>query len=439
MKRAPRHARPEHAGVVVTGSHRRDDRRRRHARRHRTSSASCRAPSTRTSGRAPTARSYWLWTEFGGKNAKAPEAARKDGAKPRVNIIGPIYGTFNMPSDLAEIRRLVEGIGAEVNMVFPLGSHLADVPRLADADVNVCLYREFGRLLCEALERPYLQAPIGLHSTTKFLRKLGEMLGLDPEPFIEREKHTTIKPIWDLWRSVTQDFFAHGQLRHRRERDLRARRPPFPRRGDGPALHLRGIAAMPGAKTDNAAVREVVQNKTPLVLFGSYNERMYLAEAGRARSEGGLHPGVLPRRHHPPPHRHAVHGLRRVLPTSSRKSATRCSTRSSTSCRSAPTSTASKRRRRASHAELPWDEAARAAARRAGGSRARPDPHLGRQAPARSGRTRRSSGRCFPRHRRPCRRQPIRSGLDPFPPRRQKREPRAVMAERPFTRRSVDD
>jgi chlorophyllide a reductase subunit Z len=54
---------------------------------------------------------------------------------------------------------------------------------------------------------------------------------------------------------------------------------------------------MPGQKPDNAAVREALKTKPPLVLYGSYNERMYAAELGaRCMYIPASFPGAIIRR-----------------------------------------------------------------------------------------------------------------------------------------------
>ncbi|MBC8043388.1 MAG: chlorophyllide reductase subunit Z, partial [Rhizobacter sp.] len=126
-----------------------------------------------------------------------------------VSIIGPTFGCFNSPSDLAEIKRLVKGAGGNVKHVFPMESKLSDISSLKHSDVIVVMYEEFGKSLAEKLGRPVLVAPFGLNDTVKFITELGRLLDTSTasEAFIAEEKRTTLAMIWDLWRGPQSEWF----------------------------------------------------------------------------------------------------------------------------------------------------------------------------------------------------------------------------------------
>ena len=80
-------------------------------------------------------------------------AWKTEGRRPRVNLMGPSLLGFRCRDDVLEVQKLLTMHGIDVSVVAPLGAGVADVLRLPNADLNVCLYPEVAESTCSWLER----------------------------------------------------------------------------------------------------------------------------------------------------------------------------------------------------------------------------------------------------------------------------------------------
>jgi len=107
-----------------------------------------------------------------------------EGRRPRANLLGATALGFRCRDDIAEVTRLLETAGVDVNLTAPAGASPADLRRIPDADFNVCLYPEIAHSTCVWLERMFKQpwvktVPIGVGATRDFLLEVGEVAGID--------------------------------------------------------------------------------------------------------------------------------------------------------------------------------------------------------------------------------------------------------------------
>ena len=116
----------------------------------------------------------------------SPAAWKSQGRRPRVNLLGPTLLGFRCRDDILELEKLLNQHVIDVHVVAPLEARPADLMRLPNADLNVCLYPEIAEATCLWLERNYgmpfsKTVPIGVGATKDFLEELHQLLEM-PAP-----------------------------------------------------------------------------------------------------------------------------------------------------------------------------------------------------------------------------------------------------------------
>ncbi len=115
---------------------------------------------------------------------------KKEGRRPRVNLLGPSLLGFRCRDDVLEIQKILAAHGIDINVIAPLGASPADIIRIEKADANICLYPEVAESTCLWLERklgiPFSKTvPIGITATQEFLKEVHEILEIDSGNYSE--------------------------------------------------------------------------------------------------------------------------------------------------------------------------------------------------------------------------------------------------------------
>jgi light-independent protochlorophyllide reductase subunit B len=111
----------------------------------------------------------------------------REGRKARANILGPTALGFRHRDDLVEIRKILDTLGVEINLVAPLGATPHDIARIGEADFNIVMYPEIADEASRWLEKTFDQpavrtVPIGVGATRSFIADVAELAGADPTP-----------------------------------------------------------------------------------------------------------------------------------------------------------------------------------------------------------------------------------------------------------------
>ena len=131
-----------------------------------------------------------------------------------VNLIGPTIDSFNYPSDISEIRRLLSLINVEVHTIFTQNTSVSEIKNLTSASLNV-VTRDIGLEAAEYLKNTYNMAyyhnlPFGLKGSVEFLENIAERLGLSLNRAViaeELEKYGRTLAELSLW------WHRYGHLR----------------------------------------------------------------------------------------------------------------------------------------------------------------------------------------------------------------------------------